>query len=250
MTKRSSTILGLLLIGFGAQAFVYRAFLPVFGLETGNGRLWPMLVANIGLLFVITPFLARQQRGWGGLFIPGIPIVMAGSLLLLTSITNWWSAWDDLWPLVIIAVALGFAAAAVWMRLVWLVIPAVMIGVNGFIFLFCAVSGLWGIWAAIWPIELLSVGLSLFLVNVWERSTGLARAGMILTIISGCGFALMSLVLSGWTSILAAVILIGSGTLLVARNNLGLASGESESNKEKLAEAYSENDVIRMKESM
>ncbi|MCA9873426.1 MAG: hypothetical protein KC441_07215, partial [Anaerolineales bacterium] len=75
MTKRSSAIFGLLLIFWGVQAFFYRAFLPVFGLETGNGRLWPLLLGNMGILLVVAPFLARQHRGRGALFIPGIPLV-------------------------------------------------------------------------------------------------------------------------------------------------------------------------------
>jgi hypothetical protein len=250
MTKRSSTVFGLLLIFLGAQTFIYRAILPIFGLETGNGRLWPLLVTNVGLLLVATPLFARQQRSLGGLFIPGIPIIMTSSLLLLTTITNWGGVWDILWPLVVIALALGFVAAAIWIRNVWLLIPAMIIGVNGLAFLFCAVTGLWKVWAAIWPIELLTVGLSLLLVNYWVRSNGLARAGTILTIISGFGFALMSLVLSGWVSIVAALILVGSGTALIGRNSLRLASGESETDKEKLVEVYSGEDILSMKESV
>jgi hypothetical protein len=250
MTRRSSTVLGLLLIFLGAQAFVYRAVLPIFGLETGNGRLWPLLIANIGLLLIVGPFLARQQRGLGGMFIVGIPIAVTSSLLLLTSITNWWGIWENLWPLIIIAFALGFMVAAAWMRQVWLLVPAMIMGVNGLVFLFCAITDLWEIWAAIWPIELLIVGLSLLLVNFWVQSNGLAKAGTILTIISGFGFALMALVLAGWVSVIAALILVGSGTVLIGRNGLRLAGGEPEADKEKLVEGYSSEDILHMKESV
>lgn len=248
MTKRSSTILGVLLIFLGAQAFVYRAILPIFGLETGNGRLWPLFVGNVALLLIVGPFLARQRRGLGGLFIPGIPVAVVSGLLLLSSLTNWWGIWDRLWPLVVIALALGFVAAAAWMRNVWLLIPGMIIGVNGLAFLFCSVTGLWQIWAAIWPIEFLSVGLSLLLVNIWQRSEGLAKAGTILSVISGLGFALMSLVLSGWVSVIAAVVLVGTGMVLIGRNGLQLASGAVRGDKEKLVEAYSGEDVMHLKE--
>ena len=251
MTKRSSTVFGLLLIFLGAQAFVYRAVLPIFGVETGNGRLWPLFVANFALLLIVGPFFARQKRGLGGLFIPGVPLAMISGLLLLANLTNWWGIWEHLWPMIVIALALGFVVAAAWMRNVWLLIPAVIIGLNGLAFLFCAITGLWQIWAAIWPLEPLSVGLSLLLVNVWQQSGGLAKAGTILSIVSGFGFALMSLVLSGWVAVVAAVILVGTGVALLGRNSLQLASGEAVADdKEKLVQAYSEEDVFLMKESV
>jgi hypothetical protein len=251
MTKRSSTVFGLLLIFLGAQAFVFRAVLPIFGLETGNGRLWPFFAVNISLLLLAAPFLARQQRGLGGLFIPGIPVAMTSSLLLLTSLTNWWGMWENLWPLIIIALALGFVAAAVWMRNVWLLIPAMIIGVNGLAFLFCAITGLWGVWAVIWSIEPLSVGLSLLLVNFWRPSNGLFKAGIILNVVSGVGFGLMALVLSGWLSVVAALILVSTGTILIGYNGLQLASGVvAKGKKEKSVESYSGEDIMHLKESV
>jgi len=254
MTKRSSAVFGLLLIFLGLQTFFYRAFLPVFGLETGNGRLWPLFVANIGILFVLAPFLARKYRGLGALFIPGVPIVVTSGVLLLASITDWWGMWQYMWPLVIIGVALGFIAAAAWTRIVWFLIPATIIGINGLVFLFCAVTDLWEVWAAIWPVELLAVGFSLLLVNFWVQSKGLFTAGIILSVIAGFGFALMALILTGWVSVIAAFVLIGTGLLLLGRNAFPeLSGGESAGRKEKLAgaytETYSEEDVVRIKEA-
>ena len=250
MTKRSSTVFGLLLIFLGAQALVYRVILPIFGLETGNGRLWPLAVASVALLLIISPFLAREQRGLGALFIPAMPIAIVSGLALLANLTNWWGIWESLWPLVIIALAMGFVAASAWTRNIWLLIPATILGMNGLVFLFCAITDLWQIWAAIWPLEPLSVGLSLLLVNVWQQSDGLARAGTILSMVAGFGFALMSLVLSGWVSVVAAVILVGTGVVLLGRNGLQLASGAVADDNEKLAMAFSEEDVVRMKESV
>ncbi len=250
MTKRSSAVVGLLLILLGVQTFFYRAFLPVFGLETGNGRLWPLFVANVGILLIVIPFLARQTRGLGALFIPGVPIVTVSSLLLIASVTDWWGMWEYAWPLIIIGFALGFVAAAVWTRIVWFLIPAMIIGMNGLVFLFCAVTGLWEAWAGLWPIELLSVGLALLLVNVWAKSKGLFTAGIILSVLAGFGFALMALVLSGWVSIIAAVILVGAGVALLGRNAFPELGGGESAGKEKLADIYSEDDVIRIKETV
>jgi hypothetical protein len=249
MTKRASFVFGLLLIFLGVQTFFYRAFLPIFGLETGNGRLWPLFVANIGILLVLIPFLARDHRGLGALFIPGVPIVITSGILLLASITDWWSMWEYMWPLVIIGIALGFVAAAVWSRIVWFLIPAMIFGVNGIVFLFCAVTDFWELWAGMWPIELLAIGLSLLLVNIWVQSKGLFTAGIVLSVISGFGFALMALVLSGWVSIVAALILVSTGVALLGRNAWPQLSGGASVKNEKLANAYSEEDIIRIKEA-
>lgn len=248
MTKRTSTIFGLLLIFWGAQALFYRAFLPIFGLETGNGRMWPLLLGNVAILLVLTPFLAREKRGRGALFIPGIPLVVVSSILLLANITNWWSIWSYLWPLVVVAVALGFAAAAVWTRIVWFLIPATIIGINGLIFLFCTVTGWWELWGAGWPVELLAIGLSLFVVNSWVHARGLFVAGMVLSVMSGFAFALMALVLSGWASVMAALVLVSMGIILIGRNAAPqLPGGGSTGNQKNFPEGYSAEDVIQIK---
>ncbi|MBE2221725.1 MAG: hypothetical protein IAF02_09305 [Anaerolineae bacterium] len=250
MTKRSSVVFGLVLIFLGVQTFFYRAFLPIFGLETGNGRLWPLFVANIGILLVLIPFLARDHRGLGALFIPGLPIVTTSGMLLLASITDWWGMWQYMWPLVVLSFALGFVVAAAWSRIVWFLIPALIVGVNGVMFLFCAVTGLWQVWAGLWPVELLAIGLSLLLVNIWVQSKGLFTAGMVLSVLAGFGFALMALVLSGWVSIVAALILVSAGLVLLGRNALPQLSGGESGTNEKLADTYSKEDVIRIKEAV
>ena len=248
MTKRSSVVLGVLLVFFGAQMFFYRLFLPIFGFETGNGRLWPLLLANISLIFVLAPFFARHRRGLGGLFIPGIPMMMVSSMLLIASITDWWGLWAYLWPMIIIAVAFGFVAAAAWMRNVWLLIPATIIGVNGLVFQFCMITDLWEIWAAIWPVELLAVGASLLLVNFWKRSKGLFTAGIILSVLAGFGFALMGLILSGWVSLFAALILVGAGVALIGRNAAPTLAGGG--TVKKMPDTYTKEDITQLKEAV
>jgi hypothetical protein len=172
-------------------------------------------------------------------------------MMLLASITDWWGMWQYLWPLVIIGLALGFLATAAWTRIVWFLIPATIIGINGLVFQFCAVTDLWEVWAAMWPVELLAIGLSLFLVNIWKQSRGLFTAGIVLSVIAGFGFALMALVLTGWVSVIAAFVLIGTGVLLIGRNALPeLTGGKSIGHNGKLADTYSEEDVVRIKEAV
>lgn len=213
----------------------------------GNGRLWPLILANISLAFVLAPFFNRHRRGLGGLFIPGIPMMMVSSMLLIASITNWWGLWEYLWPMIIIASAFGFVAAAAWMRNVWLLIPATIIGVNGFVFQFCMVTGMWEIWAAIWPVELLAVGASLLLVNLWEGSEGLFTAGIILSGLAGLGFALMGLILSGWVSLFAALILVGAGVALIGRNAAPALASDAD---KKMPEMFTKEDITQLKEAV
>jgi hypothetical protein len=114
--------------------------------------------------------------------------------------------------MLIISLAMGFVFAAIYMRLIWLLIPAIIIGFNGLLFQFCAITGLWHWWAVLWTIEPLSVGLALLAVNLKVKSPGLRTAGLIL-----CGFAasmtmMMLTVLGAWLPI----VLIGPGLLIFA----------------------------------
>jgi hypothetical protein len=149
-------------------------------------QLWPLFVIGAGLAFVLPPILVRGKRGLGGLFIPGVPILANGCILLFTSVTRWWGAWEWLWPLEVLSVALGFALAAIKMRVIWLIIPAAFLTANGMLLQFCALSGWWSVWAVAWAVLPLSLGLALLAINLKQRSAGLAIGGVAL-----CGLAVV-----------------------------------------------------------
>ena len=94
------------------------------------------------------------------------------------------------WTLEILGLALGFVMAALFMRAPGLAIPAFIIGINGMMFAFCAVTGLWQSWAILWPIEFLSVGLGLLVLGIANQSAGVKTAASILLAIAGGGFFL------------------------------------------------------------
>ncbi|MFQ5436095.1 MAG: hypothetical protein ACE5FD_14580, partial [Anaerolineae bacterium] len=226
-------------IVLGGLALTHTIILPIFGIEAGLWRLWPLLVAGVGFMFVLTPFAAREKRGLGHLFIPGFPIVMVSGLLFVSSLFNWWSSWELFWPLIIIALAAGFAAAAIQAQVVWLFIPAIILGANGLVFQFCSLTGWWHWWSVLWTIEPLSVGLALIFVSMLTKSSGLFKAGMIVTTGAGIGFALMTMIFSGWAAILGAVTLIVTGSALLL-NNLRQQDAylpKEKSPKEKLADS-------------
>jgi hypothetical protein len=213
MSRRFSILMGVLLILMGGLALAFTLVMPMLGgslLHWGSWRLWPLVVVGIGLIFVVTPFLMWGKRGWGSLFIPGVPILATGGILLYTSLLDTWDAWEWLWPVEVWALALGFLFATITMRVVWLLIPAIIIGANGLVLQFCAITGFWESWAVLWAVEPLSVGLAFLIVNLKARSNGLFIAGAILCALAAFGMIGMSALFPGWILISA----LGPATLL------------------------------------
>lgn len=217
MEKRTANLSGIILVALGGLALLHTTILPLLGWEYGLWRFWPLFVSAVGLAFVATPFLFMDRRGLKTFFIPGLPILVVSMLLLWGSIFNAWGIWDYFWPMVIVGLALGFFATAVFMRNIWFMIPAIIIGVNGLIFQFCAITGLWDLWAILWTAEPLSVGLALIVASAGKRPK-LMKAGLIVCTIAGVFFSFMSFVLSGWVSIVGAALLIVTGVGLLARS--------------------------------
>ncbi|MBN1579824.1 MAG: hypothetical protein JXA89_03915 [Anaerolineae bacterium] len=229
MDKRLSAFVGLGLIIVGLMALASTVLMPMLGiriLHNGLLRLWPLTVSGVGWCFILPPLLVRNRRGLGGLFIPGIPILTTGAILTFASVFNWWSAWEWLWPLEVLSVAAGFIAAAAYMRVIWLCIPAFIIGANGLLFQFCAITGLWDVWAVMWTIEPLSIGLALLFIGARKKRPGLLLAGLILCTLSGVGLigmmaiVSMSAMFAGWWLFRLAgpALLIFLGVLLLAGN--------------------------------
>lgn len=235
MEKRTANISGMLLIGLGGLALVHTTILPLLGWEYGLWRFWPLFVSAVGLAFIAAPFIFMERRGLKSLFIPGMPILVVSMLLLWGSVFNAWGIWDHFWPMVILGLALGFFAASVFMRNIWLMIPAIIIGMNGLIFQFCAITGLWDLWAILWTMEPLSVGLALMVASAGKRPK-LMRASLIVSTIAAIFFSLMSFVLSGWVSIVGAALLMATGAGLLFRSREPLYLKEKKPD-EKLVDA-------------
>ena len=184
MNKQLSIVASILLIMVGLLTLAFALAGPVFGFRIW--QLWPLAVVTAGLLFVVPPLLVRGKRGLGALFIPGMPVLTTGTLLLFASLFRRWNIWEWLWPQEVLSVAVGFLFAAIYMRNVWLLIPAIVVGANGALMQVCALTGLWEVWSVLWAIEPLSVGLALLAVYVKKRSAGLMVGGLAL-----CGLAIV-----------------------------------------------------------
>jgi hypothetical protein len=187
MSKNISIVASVALIAVGVVSLLCSTVGYFFGFRVW--QLWPLFVVGAGIALVLPPLLVRGKPGLGALFIPGVPVLTNGCILLFTSVTRWWGAWEWLWPMEVTGVALGFLLAALYMRVIWLLIPAIIIGANGMLFQFCAVTGWWGIWAVAWVIEPMSIGLALLAVNLKQRSEGLKVAGVALCALAVVGAA-------------------------------------------------------------
>ncbi|MBN2003121.1 MAG: hypothetical protein JXA21_07160 [Anaerolineae bacterium] len=218
--KRFSVLLGALLIVIGG--FALMANLTGWLFDWGvwwwvPWRLWPLLLIVIGLFFVVPPITSRNKPGLSGLFVPGLPILATGGISLLASVFNAWGVWARLWPLEVLSVALAFLLMAFFMRNIWLLIPAIIVGANGLLFQFCAFTGWWGIWAVMWTIEPLAVGLALLAVYLGARKKGLLIAGLILCGVAFVGMTGMAAIMPGWGvfNLFGPLLLILTGLVLL-----------------------------------
>lgn len=184
-----SLIFGCALVALGGLSLFINTFVT-----TGAWRLWPLAVITLGIALTLPGFFGWKSRGLGSFFIPGLPLLTTGGILLFASLFGRWNVWELAWPLEVLALAVGFTLAAIFMRVAGLAIPAMILGVNGLILAFCNLTGLWSAWAILWPLEPLAIGLGLLIVGVTNRSSGATLAGQILTGISGGGFFIASFI--------------------------------------------------------
>ena len=209
-----SLIFGLALVAIGILSLLGNTILV-----THAWRLWPLAVILIGIALTIPGLFGLKRRGLGSFFIPGISLMTTGGILLFASLFDKWNIWALAWPLEVLGLAVGFALAAIFMRVPGLAIPAMFIGINGLMLAFCNLTGLWSAWAILWPIEPLAVGLGLLIVGVANRSSGAKLAGLILTGVAGGGFFIASFIsMFNGTLLRFAVpaMLILTGVILVS----------------------------------
>ena len=222
-----SLIFGLALVAIGLISLLGNTILFIQA-----WRLWPLTVVIAGIALCIPGFFGLQRRGYGSFFIPGVPVLTTGGILMVASLFDNWGVWELAWPLEILGLAVGFTLAAIFMRVAGLAIPAMIIGINGLMLAFCNLTGLWESWAILWPIEPLAIGLGLLILGVLNGSSGAKLAGMILTGIAGAGFFIASFIsiLNGTLLRFAAPgLLVLTGLILISAQWLKRANSPSES---------------------
>ena len=164
MNRSNSLVAGLVLIALGALAS-----LSGVNLWAVSWRWWPTVIIGFGVLLALLPIFIRKR--WMGLiYIIAAPVIATGIMLLISMTSGQWFLWARWWPIGLLSTALGFAIAALYAREVWLAVPAIVLGVNGGIFLFNMLAGQWTLWKVLWILEPLSLGLALLFVGVVKHS--------------------------------------------------------------------------------
>ncbi len=221
MNKLISILAGLMLIGLGALMAVSNLAVTLFGIDLTRyvtTFMWAPLLIGVGLLMVATPLVNRRQRGLGGLFIPGWPILATGVVMLLAALMPWWHVWASLWPAIVLALAIGFICLALHLRVVWILIPAIFIGLNGLVLQFCALTGLWNAWSVLWAVEPLGVGFTLLLTASQTKSTAVLVTGLAFCAFSGVVMVGLTALLPGMWRLIGIVsagglVLLGLGLI-------------------------------------
>ena len=185
----SSLVAGTILIALGVLALFFT--LSGIDLWTVSWRWWPTVIIAFGALIALLPVIIRK-RWMGLLYIIAAPIVAIGIMLLISMTSGQWFLWARWWPIGVLSVALGFMLAAIYAREAWLLVPAIIIGVNGGLFLFNMWYGQWYLWKVLWIAQPLSLGLALLLVGVVKHSGVTLGFGMAFSVMSIFFSALMT----------------------------------------------------------
>ena len=189
MNRSNSLIAGLVLIALGTLALVFS--LSGINLWYASWRWWPTIVIGFGALLALLPIFIRKR--WMGLiYIVATPIIATGIMLLISMTSGSWFLWARWWPIEVLSTALGFAIAALYAREAWLAVPAIVLGVNGGIFLFNMLAGQWHLWKVLWILEPLSLGLALLFVGMVKHSSVTFGFGAALSVISALLAAMMT----------------------------------------------------------
>jgi hypothetical protein len=217
MNQKVSAMIGTVLILLGGLFMLINLAFNTAG--EWVWRTWPLFVVAGGAMFMLVPLFFRSQQWTGVFFIPGTPILATGLLLLVSSISNDWSVWEWGWSLLIIAVAAGMILAALTTRILWMGVPAILLGATGLILAYCAVTGNWSAWAWLWGLEVAAVGLMIVAVglltkNIIVRTVGWSFVGF------GAFAATAMMALAGQNAramtFLSAATLILGGIALIA----------------------------------
>jgi hypothetical protein len=172
-SNRPSLISGLSLIALGL-VFLANFLIP---------GAWPIFLVGLGACFLAAAFLWRQS----GLTITGTTNLALGGILLYQSLTQDWSSWFFLWPLLFSAVGAGMLlvlpleASRQWARGRYLRVSAAFLVVG-----LLAAAGLWIFRARLeWPVVIWGMGGLFLLVALVSQVTPLLIPAAILGGIGG-----------------------------------------------------------------
>lgn len=222
MARILSLTTGIALIALGGLLLSLNVLVPTLRLNFGLWHLWPLALAALSLFFILPPLLRPRPTALGGLFIPGSVLAGVSGVGVLA---GFWqaNAWGTFWPLIIIALAVGFGLAAFYLKIIWLLVPTFVLGLIGAALQFAALTHWWGAWSVLWLVIPLAVGLAFVVIGLVQRSVMLIALG---AFISGgtvwLGLSLATLITGLWLSLngVIGIGLIALGGLMLAWNRM------------------------------
>jgi hypothetical protein len=223
MARDIKVTIGILLTLFGGLLLVNNFLAAALGWPLVlTWRLWPLAVAVPGLALVLPPLLAPGRRELGALFVPGLPILTVAGLGAATLVLPPAFVWGRFWPQLVLALALGLGLLAVYLRRIWIGLPALVLAGLGAALQFSALTGFWAAWAVLWAVAPLAVGLSLLGIGLVRRSDGLRLAGAALTLSTLIVAVGLAALLTGYwaaasSTVALALIVVGVGLALWGR---------------------------------
>ncbi len=151
--------------------------------------------------------LAQPSVGRSALIGVGIMVGVNLVALALGTSIGWWGLFEYGWAFEMLLVALLLSLVMGATENIWILTPVGIIAGNAFILAFCSLTGNWGAWGILWPLEPLLLFVSIYLPMRLSRhdpdgGKRLARnLGMPLAILSG-----LMVVLIGLGSIIMSII--------------------------------------------
>ncbi len=202
-TGAALILLGCLLLAYNLFAAALRWPDPAFW------RLWPLAIAGAGLLLALPSLVAPRQRGLGALWIPSLLLLTVAGLSLAGRVLGPGFVWARFWPQIVLALALALGLLALYWRAIWLILPALVLGLLGAALQLSALTGWWSLWAVLWAVAPFGVGLSLLVIGLGRHLNGLRLAGGLICLVTGIMAASLSALLSGQWSVFNAALALG-----------------------------------------
>ncbi len=225
--KVVTVLVGLSLVLWGVMALFGSLLEPIFHINLpwlNMVNYWPLAVIAVGDGLLFLALQSFRNRGFAPVFIPALPVLTTGGILLAASVFDSWHIWSFAWSLIPLALALGFVVAGVMMRNVWFGIPAILIGMNSLVLAFCAFTGLWSWWAFLWAVEPLSLGLVFLLIASQTHSKALVILGGLFCLMAGIIVpSMLGIVVAGsWGArLVLPFVLIAMGALALGWSFFG-----------------------------
>ncbi len=98
-------------------------------------------------------------------------IMVNMAAVMIGLVTNRWGVYGRGWPMELLMVGLLLIEVGASAGDIWTLIPAGILLGNGYLFAFYAITGFWGLWRVLWPLEpLLVIGVIWFVL--WMAGKG------------------------------------------------------------------------------